>query len=76
MVALPRWQRVAITCRQRLFPTCYGTDLTSTATITFAPAQRVEWRYNAPGKAVQNVFVDSVHGRMQGELLNEAMLST
>ena len=41
--------------------------------ITFAAAQDIEWHYIAPGKPMQNGFVESFNGRMRDELLNEAM---
>lgn len=50
-----------------------GTELTSNAILTFAAAHRVEWHYIAPGKPMQNGFVESFNGRMRDELLNETM---
>ncbi|CAA6606110.1 hypothetical protein MTBLM1_80026 [Rhodospirillaceae bacterium LM-1] len=29
------------------------------------------WHYNAPGKPMQNCYVESFNGRMRDELLNE-----
>ena len=68
-----RAARAAITSKQRFFPTCYGTELTSNAILTFAAAHRIEWHYIAPGKPMQNGFVESFNGRMRDELLNETM---
>lgn len=51
----------------------YGTELTSNALLTFATAHRIEWHYIAPGKPMQNGFVESFNGRMRDELLNETM---
>ena len=34
---------------------------------------RIEWHYIAPGKPMQNGFVESFNGRMRDELLNETM---
>ena len=50
-----------------------GTELTSNAILTFAATQRIEWHYIAPGKPMQNGFVESFNGRMRDELLNETM---
>lgn len=50
-----------------------GTELTSNAILTFAATHRVEWHYIAPGKPMQNGFVESFNGRMRDELLNETM---
>lgn len=50
-----------------------GTELTSNAILTFAAAHRIEWHDIAPGKPMQNGFVESFNGRMRDELLNETM---
>ena len=34
---------------------------------------RIEWRYLAPGKPMQNGFVESFNGRMCDKLLNETI---
>ena len=36
-----------------------GTELTSNAILTFAATHRIEWHYIAPGKPMQNGFVES-----------------
>ena len=33
----------------------------------------VEWHYIAPGKPMQNGFIESFNGRMRDELLNESL---
>lgn len=50
-----------------------GTELTSNAILTFAAERAIEWHYIAPGKPMQNGFVESFNGRMRDELLNETM---
>ena len=65
--------QAAITFNGALFPTCYGTELTSNAILTFAADRDIEWHYIAPGKPMQNGFVESFNGRMRDELLNETM---
>jgi putative transposase len=50
-----------------------GTELTSNAILTFATERKIEWHYIAPGKPMQNGFVESFNGRMRDELLNETM---
>ena len=50
-----------------------GTELTRNAILTFAAERGVEWHYIAPGKPMQNGFVESFNGRMRDELLNETM---
>jgi putative transposase len=52
---------------------CYGTELTSTAILRFADDNRIAWHYIAPGKPVQNAFVESFNGRLRDELLNETL---
>lgn len=50
-----------------------GTELTSNAILTFTAERGIEWHYIAPGKPMQNGFVESFNGRMRDELLNETM---
>ena len=50
-----------------------GTELTSNAILRWCAEQRIEWHYIAPGKPMQNGFVESFNGRMRDELLNETM---
>ena len=64
---------MAITSRQPFFPTCYGTELTSNAILKWCAEHKVEWHYIAPGKPMQNGFVESFNGRMRDEFLNETL---
>jgi putative transposase len=64
---------VAITSRQRIFPTCYGTEFTSRAILRWANDNSVEWHYIDPGKPQQNGFIESFNGSLRDELLNEEM---
>ena len=48
-----------------------GTEFTSTAVLAFAQAEKLDWRYIAPGKPTQNAFAESFQGRMRDECLNE-----
>jgi transposase InsO family protein len=50
-----------------------GIQLTSNVILTFAATHRIEWHYIAPGKPMQNGFVESFNGHMCDELLNETM---
>jgi putative transposase len=34
---------------------------------------RVDWHYIAPGKPIQNAFIESFNGRPRDELLNETL---
>ena len=51
----------------------HGTELTSNAILAWCAEHRVDWHYIAPGKPMQNGFVESFNGRMRDELLNESL---
>jgi putative transposase len=53
-----------------------GSELTSNAILTWADKAKVDWHYIAPGKPVQNGFIESFNGRLRDELLNETLFST
>ena len=48
-----------------------GTELTSNAILKGCAEHGIGWHYIAPGKPMQNGFVESFNGRMRDELLNE-----
>ena len=48
-----------------------GTELTSNAILAWQHEHAVEWHYIAPGKPMQNGFVESFNGRLRDECLNE-----
>ena len=50
-----------------------GTELTSNAILAWSKDHKVEWHYIAPGKPMQNGYVESFNGRMRNELLNESL---
>ena len=50
-----------------------GTELTSNAILRWCAEQKIEWHYIAPGKPMQNGFVESFNGRMRDEFLNETL---
>lgn len=50
-----------------------GTELTSNAVLAWVAEIGVEWRSIAPGKPMQNGYVESFNGRMRDELLNETL---
>ncbi|XCC97817.1 IS3 family transposase (plasmid) [Salipiger sp. H15] len=52
-----------------------GTELTSNAILKWQEERRVEWHYNAPGKPMQNGFVESFNGRLRDECLNEHLFA-
>ncbi len=46
-----------------------GTELTSMAILKWCQESGVEWHYIAPGKPMQNGFVESFNGRFRDECL-------
>ncbi|WP_156416671.1 MULTISPECIES: IS3 family transposase [unclassified Sphingopyxis] len=50
-----------------------GTELTGNAVLAWCGQSGVEWHYIAPGKPMQNGYVESFNGRMRDELLNETL---
>lgn len=56
--------------KPRMIVSDNGTELTSTAILRFADDHRIAWHYIAPGKPVQNAFVESFNGRLRDECLN------
>jgi putative transposase len=50
-----------------------GSELTSNTILTWADQSRVAWHYIAPGKPLQNAFIESFNGRLRDELLNETL---
>ena len=50
-----------------------GTELTSNAVLAWCGQMQVEWYYIAPGRPMQNGYVESFNGRMRDELLNETL---
>lgn len=50
-----------------------GTELTSNAILRWSDENRVAWHYIAPGKPMQNAFVESFNGRLRDEMLNETL---
>ena len=51
----------------------HGTEFTSNAILAWSKDHRVEWHYIAPGKPMQNGYIESFNGRMRDELLNESL---
>ena len=52
-----------------------GTELTSNAILSWQQDRGVEWHYIAPGKPMQNGFVESFNGRLRDECLNEHLFA-
>ena len=50
-----------------------GTEFTSNAILGFADRHNIDWHYIAPGKPMQNAFIESFNGRLRDEMLNETL---
>ncbi|AXO68542.1 Putative transposase InsK for insertion sequence element IS150 [Rhizobium rhizogenes] len=59
--------------RPRTIVSDNGTELTLMAILRWCQQTRVEWHYIAPGKPMQNGYIESFNGRMRNELLNESL---
>ncbi len=53
-----------------------GTELTSNADLTWQQGRQVEWHDIAPGKPMQNGFVESFDGRLRDDCLDEHLLTS
>src|SRR5690606_40588654 len=53
-----------------------GTEFTSNAILGFADRHNIDWHYIAPGKPMQNAFIESFNGRLRDEMLNETACFT
>ena len=51
----------------------HGTEFTSNAILTWTEEHRIAWHYIAPGKPMENGYIESFNGRMRDELLNESL---
>ncbi len=50
-----------------------GTEFTSNAILHWSKEHQLQWHYIAPGKPMQNGYIESFNGRMRDELLNESL---
>ena len=53
-----------------------GTELTSSAILRWSQERQVEWHYIAPGKPMQNGFVESFNGRLRDECQGETLFTS
>lgn len=53
-----------------------GTEFTSMAILKWCQETEVGWHYIAPGKPMQNGFVESFNGSFRDECLNETLFSS
>ncbi len=45
------------------------------AVLDWCQKSNIEWHYIAPGKPMQNGFVESFNGKLRDECLNETLFS-
>ena len=50
-------------------------ELTSMTVLRWCQETRIDWRYIAPGKPMQNAFGESSNGSFRDELLNLTLFS-
>ena len=67
---------IAIRGKPAMIVSDNGTELTSNAVLRWSAGQGIEWHYIAPGKPMQNAFVESFNGRLRDECLNEHVFTT
>jgi putative transposase len=65
---------IATRGRPRTIVSDNGTELTSNAILCWVDQTDVGWHYIAPGKPMQNAFVESFNGRLRDEFLNETVI--
>jgi len=53
-----------------------GSEFTSNTILAWADRSKVRWHDIAPGRPMQNAFIESFNGRLQDEFLNETLFST
>jgi putative transposase len=53
-----------------------GTELTCNAMLKWTTEQSIDWHYIAPGKPMQNGYMESFNGKLRDECLNEHVFSS
>ncbi len=53
-----------------------GTEFTSQAILRWSQEVGIEWHYIAPGKPMQNAFIESFNGKLRDECLNENLFTS
>lgn len=51
----------------------HGTEFTCNAMLAWSKTAAIDWHFIAPGKPMQNGFIESFNGRMRDELLNDTL---
>ena len=63
-------------CKPAMIVSDNGTEFTSQAILRWSQDVGIEWHYIAPGKPMQNAFIESFNGRLRDECLNENLFSS
>jgi putative transposase len=66
---------IALRGRPEMIVSDNGTELTSMAILAWCQRTGVDWHYIAPGKPMQNGFVESFNGRLRDQCLNEHLFA-
>ena len=53
-----------------------GTELTCNAMLKWTTQNGIDWHYIAPGKPMQNGFMESFNGKLRDECLNEHVFTS
>ena len=53
-----------------------GTEFTSMAILRWSQDRQIDWHYIAPGKPMQNGFIESFNGSFRDECLNETVFTS
>ena len=64
---------IEIRGKPRMIVSDNGTEFTSNAILGWTQQHKLDWHYIAPGKPMQNGYIESFNGRMRDELLNESL---
>ncbi|MER0240140.1 IS3 family transposase, partial [Fulvimarina sp. MAC8] len=67
---------IALHGKPKMIVSDNGSEFTSNAILAVADKMRIDWHYIAPGKPMQNGFIESFNGRLRDELLNETLFSS
>ncbi|MBY3404665.1 IS3 family transposase [Rhizobium laguerreae] len=62
--------------KPRMIVSDNGSEFASNAILQWADRTKVDWHYIAPGKPIQNAFIESFNGRLRDEFLNETLFSS
>ena len=67
---------IALRGKPKMIVSDDGTELTSNAILGWSDQTQVGRHYIAPGKPMQNAFVESFNGRLRDEFLNETLFTS